>query len=56
MDGFSNTGEVINLTDAPEPSKMEPTQQEKELVAFVVDHTDKWREYRDQNHLDDWNR
>ena len=56
MDGFSNTGEVINLTDAPEPSKTEPTQQEKELVAFVVDHTDKWREYRDQNHLEDWNR
>ena len=56
MDGFSNTGEVINLTDAPEPSKTEPTANEKELVAFVVTHTDKWREYRDQNHLEDWNR
>lgn len=56
MDGFSNTGEVINLADMSEPAKVEPTESEKELVAFVVDHTDKWREYRDQNHLDDWNR
>lgn len=56
MDGFSNTGEVINLTDMSEPAKVEPSEQEKRLVAFVVDHTDKWREYRDQNHMDDWNR
>lgn len=56
MDGFSNKGEVINLTDTAEPSVVEPSEQEKELVAFIVDHTDKWREYRDQNHMDDWNR
>jgi len=56
MDGFSNTGEVINLADMSESAKVEPTDSEKELVAFIVDHTDKWREYRDQNHIDDWNR
>jgi len=32
----------------------EPTQNEKELVDFVISHTDKWRDYRDQNFLDKW--
>jgi hypothetical protein len=54
MDGFSNTGEVINLSDVSEPESMEPTEHEKELVAFVVDNCDRWREYRDQNHMDQW--
>lgn len=31
-----------------------PTDNEKELVEFVVDHTDRWREYRNQNFLDEW--
>jgi len=31
-----------------------PTDNEKELVSFIVDHTDKWRDYRDQNFLEDW--
>ena len=53
---YANTGQVIDLQDSEEPSKKEPTQLEKELVAFVVDHTDKWREYRDQNYLDEWNK
>ena len=53
---YANTGQVIDPQDSEEPSKNEPTQLEKELVAFVVDHTDKWREYRDQNYLDDWNK
>ena len=56
MEGFSNTGEIINLSDVSEPESMEPTEQEKELIAFVVDHCDRWREYRDQNHMDAWNR
>lgn len=56
MDGFSNTGEVVNLTDDQEPQRAEPSEQEKELVAFIVTHTDKWRDYRDQNYMDDWNR
>jgi len=32
----------------------EPTEAEKELVAFVVDHTDRWRDWRDSNYLPDW--
>ena len=32
----------------------EPTESDKELTDWVVSHTDKWRDYRDQNYLDDW--
>jgi hypothetical protein len=32
----------------------EPTESDKELVAFVVDHCDRWRDYRDSNYLDAW--
>lgn len=30
------------------------TESDKEIISFVVEHTDKWRDYRDQNFLDDW--
>ena len=32
----------------------EPDEHEKKLLAFVVDHCDRWRDHRDQNHLDMW--
>jgi hypothetical protein len=32
----------------------EPTENDKELTAFVVDHCDRWRDYRDTNFLDDY--
>jgi hypothetical protein len=32
----------------------EPTENDKELTAFVVDHCDRWRVYRDTNFLTDW--
>jgi hypothetical protein len=32
----------------------EPTENDKELMAFVVDHCDRWRDYRDTNYLDSW--
>jgi len=32
----------------------EPSDSDKELVSFVVDHCDRWRDYRDTNYLDDW--
>ena len=52
--GYSNTGQIINTSDEPPKDKNELTENEKELVAFVVDHTDEWREYRDQNFMDEW--
>jgi hypothetical protein len=38
------------------PGYHEPTEAQKELTAFVVSHTDRWRDYRDQNYLDDWDK
>ena len=32
----------------------EPTEADKELVSFVVDHCDRWRTYRDINFLPQW--
>jgi hypothetical protein len=32
----------------------EPTENDKELTAFVVDHCDRWRDYRNTNFLDSW--
>ena len=45
---------------ATEQSKLEPSQfqeetdSDKDLVNFVVDHCDRWKEYRDANYLPDW--
>ena len=32
----------------------EPSESDKELTAFVVSHTDRWRDNRDDNYLEDW--
>lgn len=32
----------------------EPTESDKELVQWVVSHTDSWRDWRDQNYLEAW--
>ena len=32
----------------------EPTEADKELTSFVVEHCDRWRNYRDTNFLSDW--
>ena len=32
----------------------QPSDSDKELVSFVVDHCDRWRQYRDTNYLEDW--
>ena len=42
------------MKDMNAPEWDEPTESDKELVAFVVDHTDRWRDYRDANFMDDW--
>lgn len=50
--GYSNTGEVVNT--APETEPEELTDNEQELVDFVISHTERWREWRNQNYMDDW--
>lgn len=32
----------------------EPTESDQELIEFVVSHTDRWRDWRDTNYLQDW--
>ena len=32
----------------------EPSESDKELTEWVISHTDKWRDYRDQNYLEAW--
>jgi hypothetical protein len=32
----------------------EPTEAEKELTAWIVDHTTRWRDHRDANFMDTW--
>ena len=32
------------------------TAADKELLKFIVGHTDSWRDYRDQNYADKWDR
>ena len=54
-EGYSNSGEIVDLTpNAQKKEYDEPTELEKELIGFIVEHTDRWRDYRDQNYMDDW--
>ena len=32
----------------------EPTESEKELTSWIVDHTDRWRDHRDANYIELW--
>ena len=32
----------------------QPTEADKELTAFVVDHCNRWRDWRDTNYLSLW--
>jgi hypothetical protein len=56
MSDYENTGEIVDDMgdEPPEPKHFEPSEAQKELTAFIIDHTDRWREYRDQNYMDDW--
>lgn len=54
MEGFTNTGQIVDTEMESEMEDMEPSASDKAVVSFVVTHTDKWREYRDQNYMDHW--
>jgi len=32
----------------------EPSENDKELVSWVMDHCERWREFRDSNYIDNW--
>ena len=42
------------MSDKEQNQFDEPSESDEELVAWVVEHTDKWRDYRDQNFLSRW--
>lgn len=52
---YENTGQVIDTEPESEtPQYHVQTEKQDDLVQFIVDHTDQWREYRNQNFLEDW--
>lgn len=52
---YDNTGKIVDEEPTLGKTKYdEVTSNDKELLAFVVDNTDNWRDYRDQNYMDDW--
>lgn len=54
---LENTGQIVDeIESEDDPEYHEPSENEKELTSFVVDHTDKWREHRDQNYSDEWDK
>ena len=36
------------------PPFEEPTENDKELVSWVMDHVERWRDFRDNNYMDNW--
>ena len=45
---------MAEQTDFTEEEDATETQSEKDLVSFVVDHCDKWRDWRDSNYETKW--
>ena len=54
---FDNTGQIVDsIEPKPKSEFYNPTGNDKELTAFVVDHTDRWRDHRNQNYRDEWDK
>jgi hypothetical protein len=45
---------IISESEEEAREYYKPTEEDRKLTAFIVDHCGRWREYRDQNHMDDW--
>jgi hypothetical protein len=46
---------MAEMKDNNEGTKWDdPSEADKELAAFVVQHCDRWRDSRDENYLEDW--
>jgi len=46
--------QITDILEEPVRKFYEPTENDKELMQFIVKHTDQWRDYRDQNYMDAW--
>jgi hypothetical protein len=47
-------GKVVMEYDNKKEEFEEPTENEKELTAWITDHIMRWRDHRDANYLDSW--
>ena len=46
---------ICNMDEIGKDSPFEePTESEKELTSWIIDHTDRWRDHRDANYIDLW--
>jgi hypothetical protein len=46
---------MAEMNDSNEGVQFEqPSEADKELAAFVIQHCDRWRDSRDENYLEDW--
>lgn len=52
---FENKAVIVEQEDDTE-EEMEPSERDKALVAWVLDHIERWRTYRNQNYMDEWER
>lgn len=43
-----------NENEKEAPPFEEPTENDKELVSWIMDHVERWRDFRDNNFMDDW--
>ena len=43
-----------NMDDMKEYEFDQPDESDKELTSFVLDHIERWRDYRDTNYLQNW--
>lgn len=48
--------EQLGTEEAAKSPFYQPTENDRELLKFIVGHTDRWRDYRDQNYADKWDR
>jgi hypothetical protein len=52
----SSDAVVISGEEEEVTKYYQQTEKDKNLLGFIVDHTDQWRDYRDQNYSDDWDK
>jgi len=43
-----------NENNIEAPQFEQPTDTDKELVSWIMDHVERWRDFRDNNYMDDW--
>lgn len=52
----SDNEQIVDILGDNQKQFYEPTRNDDELLRFIIRHVDQWRDYRDQNFIDNWNR